>query len=103
MGVSKFIQLPAPVQRRPATERLGLFNLTINPFARSGSATFAAADEHGNLVAGGDVISFGVSGADYDAAVDPLVTTVMTQLLVLLKVSGQVDSASTLENAQPEE
>lgn len=101
MAVTKVIQLPAPVQTRPATERWGLVNLSINPLAKTASVTLTAVDASGVPVANGDSLSFGITNAtQYNAAIAPLADSVLTQLVQTLIAAGKIASGATIEDAQ---
>ena len=99
-AVSKVIQLPIPIQRRPATAFWGLQQITLNTFSKTATALFVAVSEKGEMVPGGDTLSRSVSGSDYDAAVEPLEAAVMQQLLGLLKAASQVDSNAAVVDAK---
>lgn len=101
MAVTKVIQLPAPVQTRPSTDRWGLLNLTINPLAKTASVTLTAVDAAGNPIPNGDSLSFGVTNAaQYNAAIQPLADSVLNQLTQLLISAGKVAAGATVVDSQ---
>lgn len=99
MGVPKVITLPAPVQLVPALERLGLLNLTVNPFQKTASVTLCATTAAGERVANGASFPAQVSGADYDLAVAPLVEPVLTAILALMTSRGLIAAGATIDDA----
>lgn len=101
MNVSKVITLPAPVQRHPELQRLGLLQLSVMPFQKQATVTLVAVTADGVAVDGGDVISQGVSGTDYDTVVEPLANILMEAIRSALIARGVIDQASTLEDATP--
>lgn len=102
MGVLQVIQLPAPVQRRPPTARLGLVSVQINPLSRSAALTLAAVDAGGNLVASGDTIALGASGPQYDAAWDALTAIVLEHVRTVLTAQGLIaDGALVVDARRP--
>ncbi len=98
-AVSKVILLPAPVQTKPAVERWGLYNLTINPFTKNANVTLVSVDAYGNQVANGDSLAFGVSGAQYDGLIGGLASSVMTAITAGLIAAGKVAPGTTLVDA----
>jgi hypothetical protein len=100
MAVTKVIQLPAPVQTRPATSYWGLSNLTINPLSKTATVTLVTVDAAGVQVPGGDSLSFGVTNAQmFSNAIAPLANTVLTQLTQLLIANGKVAAGSVVVDA----
>lgn len=101
MAVTKVIQLPAPVQTRPATSYWGMANLTINPMSKMATVTLITVDASGVPVPNGDSLSFGVtSNAMYAAAIAPLANTVLTQLTQLLITNGKLAVGAVVVDAQ---
>lgn len=95
------IQLPAPVQTRPATTAWGLSNLSINPLAKTASVTLVAVDAAGVPIPNGDTLSFGVTNAQtYTAAIGPMADAVTAQLTQLLIANGKIAPGSTVVDAQ---
>lgn len=79
-------------------ERLGLANLTVNPFTKSASITLVQIDDDGNQISGGATITQPVSGAAYDSSIAALETSVIDYLVTLLVSGGILAPGTTIED-----